>query len=80
MIPRTDGTLTISGKRAEISEFKKLIGYVPQDDIMVRELTIRDILLHASRVRLPKTWTDTKKMRYVDVVLEALDLTHVQRN
>ncbi|KAJ3365021.1 hypothetical protein HDU91_002368, partial [Kappamyces sp. JEL0680] len=37
-VSRTSGTLAISGKPAEISQFKKLIGYVPQDDVMIREL------------------------------------------
>jgi ABC-type multidrug transport system ATPase subunit len=77
-VSRTSGTLSISGKVAEIHQFKKLIGYVPQEDTMLRELTIRDILLHSARIRLPHTWSDKDMQEYVDVILDTLNLTHVQ--
>lgn len=75
---RTSGSLEVSGKEAEIHEFKKMIGYVPQEDVMIRELTVRDILLHAARIRLPRSWTDTEKQEYVNAILETLNLAHVQ--
>ena len=78
-VARTSGTLSISGKVAEIHQFKKLIGYVPQEDIMIRELTVRQILLHSARIRLPHTWTDKEIRNYVDVIMDTLNLTHVQR-
>jgi ABC-type multidrug transport system ATPase subunit len=49
-----------------------------QEDVMIRELTVRDILLHAARIRLPRSWTDTEKQEYVNAILETLNLAHVQ--
>jgi ABC-type multidrug transport system ATPase subunit len=78
-IPRSKGTLSISGKISEIHQYKKMIGYVPQEDVMLRELTVRNILLHAARTKLPHAWKDIEKQNYVDVILETLNLSHVQR-
>ncbi|KAJ3056202.1 hypothetical protein HK102_011235, partial [Quaeritorhiza haematococci] len=55
-VRRTSGTVTINGVKEELSKYKKLIGYVPQEDIMLRELTVRDILMHSARMRLPASW------------------------
>ena len=37
--------------------FRSQLGYVPQDDIIHRRLTVRRALYYAARLRLPKTWT-----------------------
>ena len=51
---RSDGSLFINGKENEMSKFKKVIGYVPQEDIMLRELTVRENILYSARIRLPR--------------------------
>ena len=71
-VKRTSGKLWVSGKEAEIHEFKKMIGYVPQEDIMLRELTVREVLLHSARVRLPASWSSTQIDKYVNDLLNAL--------
>ena len=76
-VSRTSGQLWVSGKEAEMSQFKKLIGYVPQEDIMLRELTVRENVLHSARVRLPASWSSKEVDKYVDDILEALNLSHV---
>ncbi|KAJ3253942.1 hypothetical protein HK103_007611 [Boothiomyces macroporosus] len=77
-VPRTDGKLYVSGKEAEITDFKKMIGYVPQEDVMIRTLTVREILTHAARIRLPRSWSDVEVSKYVDALLLVLNLAHVQ--
>jgi len=37
-IQRTAGNLLINGKPEDMANFKQVVGYVPQDDIMLREL------------------------------------------
>ena len=76
-VDRTAGQLWISGKEAEISQFKKLIGYVPQEDIMLRELTVRENILHSARIRLPASWTNQEIEEFTDNVIDALNLSHV---
>ena len=71
-VSRTSGELRISGKEAEASQFKKLIGFVPQDDIMLRELTVREVLTHSARIRLPNTWSNQEIEEFVDNLLSGL--------
>jgi len=48
-VKRTSGEVRINGKKESLKKYKKLIGFVPQEDIMIRELTVQDILLHSSK-------------------------------
>ncbi|KAJ1551534.1 hypothetical protein HK405_014329, partial [Cladochytrium tenue] len=76
-VRRTSGELRINGTPAEMDKFSKIIGYVPQDDIMLREMTVREIVLYSARVRLPRTWTAVEVEAHVDNILDALNLTPV---
>lgn len=60
--------------------FKKIIGYVPQDDNVMPELTIKENLLHSARIRLPSRWKEIEIQEHVNTLLECLDLTHVQNS
>ncbi|KAJ3005446.1 UNVERIFIED_CONTAM: hypothetical protein HDU68_004605, partial [Siphonaria sp. JEL0065] len=79
-VARTSGKLLINNDECEMSKYKKIIGYVPQEDIMLRELTVRENIYHSSRVRLPSSWTSVQVNKFVDDVLDVLNLTHVQHN
>nr|KAJ3420418.1 hypothetical protein HK105_005685 [Polyrhizophydium stewartii] len=72
-VDRTSGRLWVSGREAEINDFKKIIGFVPQEDVMHRELTVRDNILHSARVRLPRDWTEQQINEHVDNLLKALN-------
>ncbi|KAI8816706.1 uncharacterized protein EV422DRAFT_275965 [Fimicolochytrium jonesii] len=76
-VPRTNGTLYINNKESEMHKFKKIIGYVPQEDIMHRELTVKENIHHAARVKLPASWTAKEVEDYTDAVIAALNLSHV---
>lgn len=60
--------------------FKKLIGYVPQDDVLVPECTVRENIMHSAMIRLPRTWNNTQRTEYVDALLSCLNLIEVQHN
>ncbi|KAJ3110662.1 hypothetical protein HDU96_006373 [Phlyctochytrium bullatum] len=77
-VRRTGGDLWINGVQAEMQAFKKIIGYVPQEDVMLRELTVRENVYHSARCRLPQTWGKKEVEACVDAVLEALGLAHVK--
>eukprot|EP00968_Pinguiococcus_pyrenoidosus_P024510 scaffold4746_cov248-Pinguiococcus_pyrenoidosus.AAC.2 len=72
------GTLRINGKVTSMSAYKRSIGYVPQEDIMHRSLTVRDNIEYSARVRLPDDWTEEELMHHVDATLDVLQLSHVQ--
>ena len=76
----TGGTVKINGWEKDMSKYKKLIGYVPQDDIVFPELTVRENILHSARVRLPKSWRDKAIQDHVDALIACLQLTHVQHS
>jgi ABC-type multidrug transport system ATPase subunit len=74
---RSMGRIFVSGIEVELSRFKNVYGYVPQEDIMYRELTVRENLLHSARIRLPRSWTSCEIEKHVDVILKTLNLYHV---
>jgi ABC-type multidrug transport system ATPase subunit len=77
--PRFDrsGSLAINGRAISMELFKQHVGYVPQEDVMLRELTVRDNVKHAAKCRLPSGWTGSDRKLHVEAVLQALDLMHV---
>ena len=74
----TGGAVKINGWSKDMNKYKKLIGYVPQDDIVFPELTVRENILHSARCRLPASWRDKEIQDHVDSLLACLQLTHVQ--
>ncbi|KAM3067888.1 hypothetical protein ACMFMG_011371 [Clarireedia jacksonii] len=74
------GLSYISTKVANFYSFKKIIGYVPQDDVILPELTVRENILHSARVRLPPSWTENEIQEHINNLLMCLGLTHIQDN
>ena len=38
---------------SDIKKFRKITGFVPQEDIMHRALTVNEVLIYQGRLRLP---------------------------
>ncbi|CAG8979776.1 hypothetical protein HYALB_00011584 [Hymenoscyphus albidus] len=74
------GITKVNGIAGDIKKYKKIIGYVPQDDIVLPELTVRENILHSARVRLPVSWKDDEIQHHVDVLLNCLQLDHVKNS
>ena len=53
---------------------KKKIGYVPQDDIVHRELTVYKTLFYAAKLRLPDDTTNEEINERIDKVISDLNL------
>lgn len=73
----TGGSVLVNGHQEKMKKYKKLIGYVPQDDIVLPELTVRENILHSARIRLPSQWSDQRKQEHVDCLIACLGLSHV---
>ena len=76
----TGGVTKVNGVPGVISKYKKIIGYVPQDDIVLPELTVRENILHSARIRLPSNWKEDEIQRHVDILLNCLQLSHVKNS
>eukprot|EP00834_Sanchytrium_tribonematis_P003745 NODE_156_length_15158_cov_0.791553.p2 type:complete len:846 gc:universal NODE_156_length_15158_cov_0.791553:6406-8943(+) len=74
---KSRGTVLLNGKREDLSKYQKLVGYVPQDDIMLRELTVNNVLSHSASMRLPTSMSSVEKRRKVVQTVEFLGLGHV---
>ncbi|KAJ3232663.1 hypothetical protein HDU81_002813 [Chytriomyces hyalinus] len=76
-LTKTSGDLEINGQHVDMKKLKKLVGYVPQDDVMLSDLTVRENILHSARVRLPNSWKKARIEEHVDHTLQALHLSNV---
>lgn len=74
--PATNGKVFIHGLELyENYEYlKKLIGYVPQDDIVHRELTVDSSLYYAAKLRLSSDVSKDDIQRKIDEVLDHLNI------
>jgi ABC-type multidrug transport system ATPase subunit/pSer/pThr/pTyr-binding forkhead associated (FHA) protein len=57
-------------------QFRATIGYVPQDDIVHRDLTVRAALRYAARLRLPPDTREGEIEAAVHKVMAELEITH----
>ncbi|KAJ7380837.1 hypothetical protein OS493_007227 [Desmophyllum pertusum] len=74
-----DGRLFINDKEvAELGVFRNITGFVPQEDVMHRTLTVKEVLIYQANLRLPSTISQEEKRRRVNEVLELLDLKGVK--
>jgi ABC transport system ATP-binding/permease protein len=63
-----------------LAVLRSLIGYLPQDDILHRSLTVRECLYYSARLRLPDDYSDTEIRTRVKEVMQSLDLAERAEN
>lgn len=75
--PATRGHVTWNGRDlyAEYAQLRFLVGLVPQEDILHRQLTVRRALQFAARLRLPPDTGATEREERVNQVLAEVGLT-----
>lgn len=77
-LPAHTGSIAINGMETASREAKKWIGYVPQDDLLIEELTVFENLYYNGKLCLPRLEDDELTAR-IDRLLERIDL-HTIRN
>ena len=55
---------------------KKLVGYVPQQDIVYDNLSLYDMLLYTSKLRLPKDISDQEREAAITRAINMVELSH----
>lgn len=75
--PATSGTVLLNGTDLydNFDSYRNALGYVPQDDIIHRDLTVRKALDYSARLRMPSDTTREERSQRVQEVLDELDLT-----
>jgi len=77
---RTCGTLLINGSVDTIKSYSDLVGFVPQDDIMHSDLSVKENLLIYASLRLPYLKTRKEVMNVVLDVMNILELDRISHS
>jgi ABC-type multidrug transport system ATPase subunit/pSer/pThr/pTyr-binding forkhead associated (FHA) protein len=75
--PAHKGTVLYNGENYyhNLAAFSTQLGYVPQDDIVHRDLTVERALYYAARLRLPSDFTKEQIQWRINEVLEDVEMT-----
>jgi ABC-type multidrug transport system ATPase subunit/pSer/pThr/pTyr-binding forkhead associated (FHA) protein len=78
----SEGQVLVNGvdlhdNRASLAE---RIGYVPQEDVMHRDLTVFEVLLHAAVMRLPGDLPRSAVVDHVDKLITRMGIAHIRDN
>jgi ABC-type multidrug transport system ATPase subunit len=75
--PADQGAVFYGGRNlyTEYDELRRRIGYVPQDDIVHAQLTVRQALRFAAELRFPRDVPAAEREHRVDEVMQELGLT-----
>ncbi|MFT4976332.1 MAG: ABC-type multidrug transport system ATPase subunit/pSer/pThr [Myxococcota bacterium] len=63
---------------SRVSGLRDQIGYVPQEDIMHRDLTVEEVLGHTAAMRLPRDLPAAAVQARIDTVLTEMGLAHIR--
>nr|XP_039264176.1 broad substrate specificity ATP-binding cassette transporter ABCG2-like [Styela clava] len=69
-----DGLLLVDGSLPP-SDFRRISGYVVQNDVIMGTLTVRECLWFSANLRLPRSISKQEKERRIDRILNELGLT-----
>jgi ABC-type multidrug transport system ATPase subunit/pSer/pThr/pTyr-binding forkhead associated (FHA) protein len=75
--PAQQGSVQLNSANlyGEYEALRALIGYLPQEDILHRQLTVRECLYYSARLRLPDDFGESEIADRVSEVMQQLELT-----
>ncbi|HEU5228720.1 MAG TPA: FHA domain-containing protein [Ktedonobacteraceae bacterium] len=76
--PAQEGAVLYNGQDYyhHLAAFSTQLGYVPQDDIIHRDLSVERALHYAARLRLPNDFTRKQIKERIDEVLDDVEMKH----
>ncbi|OAY84882.1 putative white-brown complex [Ananas comosus] len=77
---KMSGLVLINGKVGQIRSYRKIIGFVPQDDIVHGNLTVEENLWFSARCRLSAGMSKADKILVVERVIESLGLQAIRNS
>ena len=70
--------ITVNGQQVDsLSKYRKVTGFVPQQDIMHRKLTVEEVLIFQGRLRLPVSLSAGNIKHRVDEIMKLLEIARV---
>ncbi|GMI08367.1 hypothetical protein TrRE_jg11152 [Triparma retinervis] len=72
------GSVLINGERRSMHSYRRVIGFVPQDDVLHENLSAKESFRLISGLRLPKHYTYKQRKELVNNVLLLLDLEKIR--
>ncbi|KAK9815422.1 hypothetical protein WJX72_003407 [[Myrmecia] bisecta] len=73
------GVIRVNGDKVRsLERYKRVMGFVPQDDIMHANLTVEENLLFSAQYRLPAHFTRAQHLYYVERAVQVLQLDEVR--
>ncbi len=74
--PAQQGVVLYNGQDYyhHLAAFSTQLGYVPQDDIIHRDLTVERALYYAAKLRLPSDFTETQIKQRIEDVLDDVEM------
>ena len=78
--PPSAGTVLVNGLdlHQQRHTLADRIGYVPQEDVMHRDLTVFEVLHYAARLRLPSDLPDSALREHVERLIDRMGLAHIR--
>lgn len=73
----TTGDVRVNGQNVTIESLKNNVGFVPQDDIVHGDLTVRENLHYSACLRLPEGTSPQRRDDIVNNIIIALGMTHI---
>jgi ABC-type multidrug transport system ATPase subunit len=73
----TTGIVKVNGRDSLIEDHRDAVGFVPQDDIMYAELTVRENFVYSGKFQLPKGTSSDDIEDLADATLASLGLSRV---
>ena len=70
--------MLINGKKSTITHYKKIVGFVPQEDTVHRNMTVKENFEFSARTRLPRKMKAAEISKRVDAVINVLGLENVK--
>lgn len=71
------GKVLVNNDEVDLSRFSKIVGFVKQDDIMLRELSVFETMLFNAEARYDPLCTETPAA-IANAMIHSLDLSHVR--
>lgn len=80
-VAKTSGVIRVNGEEcASLAKWRSRVAFVPQEDVMHRQLTVLENLTFSASARLPATWPEARKRELVMKVLYVLNLVKIQHS